>query len=98
MPLTNAQTAYVEAKRLILIKYSRIKFFKILGSSGWRIGWILSNSKIIMNLIKLQSCIFTCPSTAGMELCNNLIKDKNINLDILDHSKNELENLFIEKG
>jgi len=80
-------------KKIVVIS----SFSKYWALPGWRVGWILSNEQLISNFIKLQSCIFTCAPTASMELANNLLNNSsdNINLDILDKSKIELEDLFL---
>lgn len=104
LPLTNAMSVYFQANKLNFKKIIVVSSFsKYWAVPGWRVGWILSEENIINDLVKLQSCIFTCAPTSGMELCNDLIKktinnNDTIDLSILDRSKNELEELFIKKG
>ena len=103
LPLTWSNTSYLQAKALDYDKIVIVSSFsKYWAVPGWRVGWILSSEKIISDLIKLQSCIYTCAPTAGMELCTKLLRKTNngeiIDLNILDKSKVELENLFISKG
>lgn len=100
LPLTDMMTSYKYIENQSYDKMIVISSFsKYWAVPGWRIGWILSSKNLIEKLIGVQSCIFTCASTAGMELCNKLLIEKNKpNLSILDMSRIELENLFISKG
>lgn len=101
LPLTDNITSYKIASKLDFNKIIIISSFsKYWALPGWRVGWILSNEKITNDLVKLQSCIFTCAPTSGMELANKLLANTlelndNIDLSVLDNSRIILEELFI---
>lgn len=101
LPLTNNITSYSIASKLNYDKIIIISSFsKYWALPGWRVGWILSNEKLTNDLVKLQSCIFTCAPTSGMEIANKLLKDTlnnkdDIDLTVLDNSREILEELFI---
>lgn len=100
LSLTNKTTSY---KIAVKQNYNKIivvsSFSKYWAVPGWRVGWVLSNSDIISQIVKLQSNILTCAPNSSQEVCYNLL-DTNFtpDLSILKESYQELSKIFIDNG
>ena len=100
LPLTNKTSSYMIANKN---KYDKIiivsSFSKYWALPGWRVGWILSNQTIVSNLVKLQSTIIGCTSNPSQQVCKKLLEEKySPNLSFLNIAKDELSELFKQKG
>jgi aspartate/methionine/tyrosine aminotransferase/prephenate dehydrogenase/prephenate dehydratase len=100
LPLTNNITSYAYA---LTSKYEKLivvsSFSKYWAVPGWRVGWVLSESKIINNLLKLQSSIFTCAPNSSQEVCYKLLQNNfTPDLSILNQANIELSDIFKSKG
>ncbi len=100
LPLTNKDTSYCYSLKTNYNKMIVVSSFsKYWAVPGWRIGWVLGNKDMISKITKLQSTMLTCASTAGQEVCCNLLKDNfKPNLTVLKKSSKIIGDILKEKG
>jgi aspartate/methionine/tyrosine aminotransferase/prephenate dehydratase/prephenate dehydrogenase len=100
LSLTNEKSSYAigqsyKYKNLIVVS----SFSKYWAVPGWRVGWILAEDKLISNLVKLQSNIFTCAPNSSQEVCYKLLSDNfSPDLSILRKSNIEISEIFKRKN
>jgi arogenate dehydrogenase (NADP+), plant len=95
IPLVNKPSSYCGYEKQVIIN----SFSKGWGIPGYRIGWMIAKPAIISNIVKMQSTMLTCAPTVSQDLAIKLLNNAyKPDLSILKKAKDELTNLFIQKG
>jgi len=99
LPLINSkESLFFNSPNTVISIWS---FSKGWGLAGWRLGFILSEEKLIKKLSGIQSNINTCPSTSSQQIALELLRDKwypTEEFERLNIYKNELIQIFKNIG
>jgi aspartate/methionine/tyrosine aminotransferase/prephenate dehydrogenase len=99
LPLINSkESLFFNSPSTVISIWS---FSKGWGLAGWRLGFILSEEKLIKKLSGIQSNINTCPSTSSQKIALELLQNKwypTEEFERLNIYKNELIQIFKNNG